>query len=285
MRSYWRLTSLEEFDGRIWSSSGSFGSADGDSPSRWRPTWPASSFEQSFTISSLAAIWLPSAYEPRALDVDGADVRYDEESATLIVDNDVTTSDGLTYQVSSRLAPHHAGGPRRAPPTRSPATSAIASSSCPRASAPRCEPSPRRSPTAPRPPPSRRGRCRTTCARFDLLARRCSAGHSEDALEDFLFANQVGYCEQFAGAFAAMARSIGLPARVAVGFTPGDEDPDEPGHLHRARRVRPRLARGVHRGRRVGALRAHPRPRRAERRGATRACRSSRPRPATPGAS
>src|SRR5690606_19777157 len=36
-------------------------------------------------------------------------------------------------------------------------------------------------------------------------------------------------CEQFAGAFAAMARSIGLPARVAVGFTQGETDPAEDG--------------------------------------------------------
>jgi len=30
-----------------------------------------------------------------------------------------------------------------------------------------------------------------------------------------------GYCEQFAGTFAAMARAVGLPTRVVVGFTPG----------------------------------------------------------------
>jgi len=30
-----------------------------------------------------------------------------------------------------------------------------------------------------------------------------------------------GYCEQFAGTFAALARAVGLPSRVAVGFTPG----------------------------------------------------------------
>jgi len=29
-----------------------------------------------------------------------------------------------------------------------------------------------------------------------------------------------------------MARSVGLPARVAVGFTPGEEDPDIPGLYH-----------------------------------------------------
>ena len=31
-----------------------------------------------------------------------------------------------------------------------------------------------------------------------------------------------GFCVQFASAFAVMARSLGIPSRVAVGFTPGD---------------------------------------------------------------
>ncbi|MGH8972770.1 MAG: DUF4129 domain-containing transglutaminase family protein, partial [Acidimicrobiia bacterium] len=52
------------------------------------------------------------------------------------------------------------------------------------------------------------------------------AGHSNDHLRYFLFRSKIGYCEQFSGAFAAMARSIGLPARVAVGFTPGTYDPN-----------------------------------------------------------
>lgn len=46
-------------------------------------------------------------------------------------------------------------------------------------------------------------------------------GHDEDALARFVLEDKKGFCEQFAGSFAAMARSIGLPARVAVGFTPG----------------------------------------------------------------
>jgi hypothetical protein len=58
------------------------------------------------------------------------------------------------------------------------------------------------------------------------------SGHSDDVLEQFLFTTKRGYCEQFAGAFAAMARSIGLPARVAVGFTAGEVDPAEPGVFH-----------------------------------------------------
>jgi hypothetical protein len=33
--------------------------------------------------------------------------------------------------------------------------------------------------------------------------------------------NRHGFCVQFASAYAVMARSLGIPARVAVGFTPG----------------------------------------------------------------
>src|SRR5205823_8713476 len=50
------------------------------------------------------------------------------------------------------------------------------------------------------------------------------AGHSGNALERFLFVTRQGYCEQFAGSYAVMARAVGLPTRVAVGFTPGDLD-------------------------------------------------------------
>ncbi len=45
-------------------------------------------------------------------------------------------------------------------------------------------------------------------------------GSDDDALATFLD-ERVGYCEQFAATMALMARSIGVPARVVVGFTQG----------------------------------------------------------------
>lgn len=51
------------------------------------------------------------------------------------------------------------------------------------------------------------------------------SGSSPDALEDFLD-NRRGFCEQFASAMAAMLRQAGVPARVAVGFTPGTKRAD-----------------------------------------------------------
>jgi transglutaminase-like putative cysteine protease len=46
------------------------------------------------------------------------------------------------------------------------------------------------------------------------------SGHGTNAIESF-FNERVGYCEQFAATFATMARALGIPSRVAVGFTPG----------------------------------------------------------------
>ncbi|MBF4160613.1 transglutaminase domain-containing protein [Nocardioides sp. CBS4Y-1] len=53
------------------------------------------------------------------------------------------------------------------------------------------------------------------------LEQSSPIGNGVDALERFLRPGpqgRIGYCEQFASAMAVMAREIGLPARVAVGF-------------------------------------------------------------------
>jgi hypothetical protein len=42
-----------------------------------------------------------------------------------------------------------------------------------------------------------------------------------DALVDFLFHGKTGFCEQYASAMGVMLRSLGIPTRVAIGFTDG----------------------------------------------------------------
>jgi transglutaminase-like putative cysteine protease len=51
------------------------------------------------------------------------------------------------------------------------------------------------------------------------------SGADADYLTEFLN-DRVGYCEQFAAAMALMARTLGIPARVVVGFTQGRKGPD-----------------------------------------------------------
>ena len=66
-------------------------------------------------------------------------------------------------------------------------------------------------------------------------------------LAAFLFRDRVGYCQQFSGAMALMLRMVGIPARVAAGFTPGSYNTRHEG-VPRPRPRRPLLGRGlVHR--------------------------------------
>lgn len=53
---------------------------------------------------------------------------------------------------------------------------------------------------------------------------------TDDAVWDFL-TQRTGYCVQFATAFAVMARTLGLPTRVGVGYLPGRPEPGRPGYF------------------------------------------------------
>lgn len=46
-----------------------------------------------------------------------------------------------------------------------------------------------------------------------------------DAVDSFLFGSRRGYCEQISTATVVMLRSLGIPAREAVGYVPGDYNP------------------------------------------------------------
>ncbi len=44
-----------------------------------------------------------------------------------------------------------------------------------------------------------------------------------DATDFFLFDSRKGYCTHFAGALTVLCRSVGIPARIAEGFTVGEQ--------------------------------------------------------------
>jgi protein-glutamine gamma-glutamyltransferase len=46
-----------------------------------------------------------------------------------------------------------------------------------------------------------------------------------DAVDQFLFVDRVGFCEQIGSSLVVMLRSLGIPARLAVGFVPGERNP------------------------------------------------------------
>jgi len=60
--------------------------------------------------------------------------------------------------------------------------------------------------------------------RFSYATKAPIPPVGRDLVDFFLFdpSGQSGYCQYYASAMALMARSLGLPARVAVGFAPGE---------------------------------------------------------------
>jgi transglutaminase-like putative cysteine protease len=60
---------------------------------------------------------------------------------------------------------------------------------------------------------------------YDISPSIQRRGTGLTAIEQFL-QDKRGYCEQFASMMAVMARSLGIPARVDVGFTAGQRQPD-----------------------------------------------------------
>jgi transglutaminase-like putative cysteine protease len=229
-RSYWRLTALDDFDGSVWASKGSYGEASGELPESVSTDASVAPAVQVFTIEALSAIWLPAAFEPKSVEGENLHARWEPDSATLIVDTDQTTSDGLTYTIQSAI------------PRFDPGALDATSAATPDAILRRDLALPAGFSDAVRDVAADVTKDATTPYAqalalqdwfrdnftYDLDA---PSGHSDDAVAAFVLETRRGYCEQFAGSYAAMARSIGLPARVAVGFTPGERDTEGVYHV------------------------------------------------------
>lgn len=230
VKDYWRITSLDVFDGRIWRSRGSFEDAAGELDTDLPDGTAFEAVTQRFDINALGEIWLPAAYEPTEVlsAPDDVELEYEPESGTLIVNRETENSDGLIYTLLSAV------------PQRDAAAIASAGSGVPGEIGDRyLELPPDFSQAVKDQAVDVVANAGAQTQYEKALALQnyfrdptlfsysldVSAGHGSSRIEDFLFEVRAGYCEQFAGSFAAMARSIGLPARVAVGFTPGEWDP------------------------------------------------------------
>ena len=59
--------------------------------------------------------------------------------------------------------------------------------------------------------------------RYSLQIPPLPAG--ADTVDEFLFGSRVGFCEQISTSLAVMLRTLGIPAREAVGYVPGSYNP------------------------------------------------------------
>jgi transglutaminase-like putative cysteine protease len=213
---YWRVIALDKYDGSLWTLEDTGEPADRLTPPR-EPRH-VDELVQKFDIRDSDPHWLPAAYHPVEINLEHALVV--DNSATVYLKPDKEITD-LSYQVTSEVPVLSETEKLASPPVTDPAYA-------------RDIDLPANFPQRVRDLARRVTASATTpWAQADAIARylnhdggfvyndKVARSHSINTLEDFLFADKEGYCEQFASAFAAMARSVGLPTRVAVGYSYG----------------------------------------------------------------
>jgi TgpA N-terminal domain/Transglutaminase-like superfamily/Domain of unknown function (DUF4129) len=251
--SYWRFMTLDTFQGHGWTSSRSLtgGSAPyGNQLATQLPALPCVNantsdpvalrafpqscpegypddgptvlaVQQHFTFGPLAQPWLPLAPEPISAGIAGQQMRFDPETGALVYPNG--TFKGFSYGALSlavvptpaelRSVPslevpenpnwtHYVQLPQDLPPQIGVIANQIVSQQ--QATTPYDQ----------------------VIAIQDYLQQFTYDAHVRQPkgvndLLYFLTNSHRGYCEQFAGSMAVLLRALGLPARVAVGFTPG----------------------------------------------------------------
>lgn len=218
--AYWRQTALDSFNGTDWNALSTYHSVGGSLSEGSTPTVGGERVEQDFSIDNLNSPWLPAAYRP--VSVSGIKgVTYDPDSGSLISDNNSIS--GVSYHVTSIVS--------------------VGSQEAERLQA---------APPPPRDTVTRYLQLPTLSAAVTDLARQIVAGKTTEydkalaiqnylrdpsrftynlqynyggplPLDHFLFVARQGYCQQFAGSFAVLARVVGIPTRLAVGWTWGNE--------------------------------------------------------------
>jgi hypothetical protein len=221
----WMLAPLEEFDGRSWAAGGSYAAAAEELP----PPPPGRSrrdtLSQAITIDRLEGFFVPVSGWP-------TQVVTDPYQAI-----DVDPASGTVALRRGELRPGQ--GFRETSQVAQPPPSALASLDAPNAGGPTAT---LPSSTSPE-----------TVTAFETLARQVVArgrspftrgvlieqylqrefvidtekpgGQSIQQLRVFLFQKR-GTPEQFAAAFVVLARSVGIPSRVVVGFRDGERRDD-----------------------------------------------------------
>jgi transglutaminase-like putative cysteine protease len=217
---YWRVIALDQFHDDGWGLNSEQKSASKLPGPTHAPGTVRES--QTFTLGSIDARWLPAAYRPTHIDLPGAQVLPDSTSLFLdqplsglkyTVDSEVSnpakkvlnsvTFDDLQEMIADTALPSDFSGDARQ----------------------FAEEATKNAPT-----PYEKALAlmhRFTDDHSFVYDQNVNLGADAHALDTFLFKTKRGFCEQYASAYAELARSLGLPTRIAVGYQPGKYDPTD----------------------------------------------------------
>ncbi|MDP9334483.1 MAG: DUF3488 and transglutaminase-like domain-containing protein [Actinomycetota bacterium] len=219
---YWRVIALDQFQKDGWGLNSDQRAAS-KLPGRTRG--PGTTLaNQTFHLGAIDARWLPAAYRPISIKVPGAQVL--PGSTSLFLDNPLS---GLTYDVQSEIS-----NPDRsvlekvtfADLRAMSADVALPSNFSGRARKFAQDVTQK----AQTPYDKALALMRVFQSAPFTYDQSVDFGTTPNAIDRFLKSHR-GFCEQYAAAFAELARAVGLPARVAVGYQRGTPGPDRLWHV------------------------------------------------------
>jgi transglutaminase-like putative cysteine protease len=221
---YWRMVALPNFDGRVWSPDPEPTTLAIEPGATLAPSdtvaSPGATTEVTFTTASeLALPWLPLPYPPRSTDAPIEGMRWDPESGSVVLESGVEP--GLTYTAVADVVQPTPDQLRDEPIVATAETV-------------RYTLTPDLPEIAGLASEWTRGQATTydqiiaiqdrfTDPKWGFTYDATVPGSSSDqAMLEFLTQTKKGFCQQFSSAMAVMLRTLGIPARLAVGFTPGE---------------------------------------------------------------
>lgn len=222
--SYWRVASLERFDGEVWhEDTGARMEVEGgnvDVPGP--PLTHSEEIAYSLVSTGLGGDALPTA--PTAAEVrseeHGSDLRFDPDSGNVFATSGIETGDD--FRIVSTVADVGYKDLRRAdtgtrdslPPTyfHVPASPSVQVMELLEGW------------TEDAKTPYEQLVAIQTELRAYSYTLTPESPRGDDYVADFLLRTQAGYCQQYATAFAIAARYLDFPSRVSVGFLPGERE-------------------------------------------------------------
>ena len=232
--SYWRTSVLDLFNGTEWWGRYDYTPAGGRVRASLRSGTESEGtpVKQDYELGNVSLDWLPAAFEVTGVsqpENEAYDISFDSETASLLLKTEESTAEGLTYSVESVIPGYSAEQLSQAsfqdydsyfsadvlsallelPEDTSSSVLFLAELVTEVAESPFEKAL------------ALQNWFRSEFA-YDL---NVAQGHSIERTEDFLRVRR-GYCEQFASTYAMMARGLGIPSRVAIGFTPGELQQD-----------------------------------------------------------
>lgn len=230
--SYWRVSALDLYDGENWTPSEPSADRAALLPAQTAlaqpvvpPTETIEHVKQTIQVlRDRQDAELPMAYPAVGVDVPAGEIRYDEELGTVVVPG--ALSAGVSYTVDSNVVVPTAA--------ELDAARAVAPSSkytyLPDSTPPEIHQIAERwaaNATADNP-------YRKVLAIMNEFTKPDRFTYDDEvdwsadsnALVNFLTKTRTGFCQQFAAAMAILVRSLGIPARLAVGYRTGQTSGD-----------------------------------------------------------